>query len=203
MTNNSQHSFNTTELDPVLLSSPFKVETNWHVITGAPCSGKSTLIDQLADMGFQTVPEIARIYIQKEMARGRTVDEIRENGAALERNLIDMQLRFERELQTFDVAFLDRGLPDSLTYCRMKGLDPNEILSECFLHRYASIFVLERIPIQQDDIRIEDDVIAGLIDEWLARDYSALGYSIVKVPVLSPEERLTFVLETISERGLM
>ena len=51
-------SFKTTKLDPDLLPTPFEVQTNWHVITGAPCSGKTTLIDQLADKGFHTVPEV-------------------------------------------------------------------------------------------------------------------------------------------------
>ena len=37
------------ELDPDLLSTPFGVQTNWHVITGAAGSGKTTLIDLLAD----------------------------------------------------------------------------------------------------------------------------------------------------------
>ena len=199
MPDSPKHDFMTTELDPDLLSTPFGVQTNWHVITGAPSSGKTTLIDQLADKGFRTVSETARLYIEKEMARGRTIDEIRENADALERGLIEMQLRFERALRATDVAFLDRGLPDGLTYCRVAGLNPNEILSECFHHRYASIFVLDRLPVQQDDLRIEEDATAGLLDEWLARDYSALGYSVVRVPVLSPKDRLAFVLERLSD----
>jgi predicted ATPase len=81
-------------------------------------------------------------------------------------------------------------------------MNPNEILSECFYHRYASIFVLERLPIQQDDIRIEDNATAGFLDEWLVRDYSALGYRVVRVPVLSPKYRLEFVLEKINEKRL-
>ncbi len=54
MLDSPQHDFLTTELDPDLLSTPFRVQTNWHVITGAACSGKTTLIDLLADKGFQT-----------------------------------------------------------------------------------------------------------------------------------------------------
>jgi predicted ATPase len=81
-------------------------------------------------------------------------------------------------------------------------LNPNEILAECFHHRYASVFILDRLRFQQNGIRLEDDAIAGLLDEWLARDYSALGYSVVRVPALSPEERLAFVLERLSERGV-
>ena len=203
MISSFQHNFIFTELDPDLLSKPFGVPTNWHVVTGAPCSGKTTLIDQLATKGFRTVPETARLYFDKEMAKGRTIEELRENCFTLERGLIDMQQKFEGELPVSEVVFLDRGLPDSLTYCRVGGVDPNEFLSECFFFRYASVFVLDRIAIQQDNCRIEDDVIADLIDEWLARDYAALGYNIVRVPVMLPRERLAFVLENLTKPGLM
>ncbi|MFC1879333.1 AAA family ATPase [Chloroflexota bacterium] len=131
------------------------------------------------------------------MAKGRTIDEIRADAEAMEHGLIEMQLKFERALRTMDVAFLDRGLPDGLTYSRVAGLNPNDILSECFHHRYASVFILNRLPIQQDDQRIEGDAIADFLDEWLARDYSTLGYSVFRVPLLSLEERLTFILESL------
>ena len=109
MLDSPQHDFRATELDTDLLSTPFGVQTNWHVITGAVCSGKTTLIDQLADKEFQTVPEIGRQYLEREMARGRTIDEIRENEATLARDLIDMQLRIEGGLRAIDVTFLDRA----------------------------------------------------------------------------------------------
>jgi predicted ATPase len=170
MLDNPQHSFRATELDLDLLSTPFGVQTNWHVITGAPCSGKTTLIDQLADKGFQTVPETGRQYIEREMARGRTIDEIRENEATFARGIRDMQLRIEHGLRANDVAFLDRAFPDCLAFFRVAGLNPNEILAECFHHRYASVFVLDRLPVQQDGVRTEDDATAGFLDEWLARE---------------------------------
>jgi predicted ATPase len=195
-----RHGFITTELDPNLLSTRFGVQTNWHVITGAPCSGKTTLIDRLAEKGYRTVPETARGYYEKEMAKGRTLDEIRGSGLALERGLIEMQLRHERELRTGDVAFLDRGLPDGLAYCRLAGLNPNEILPECFCHRYASIFMLERLPVQRDRVRTEDEAVAALLDGWLVRDYRALGYPVVRVPVLPPEEWVAYVLERVPEQ---
>ena len=199
-----RHDFRASELDLGLLSMPFGIQTNWHVITGAPCSGKTTLIDQLADKGFQTVPEIARQYFESEMARGRTIDEIRENAAALQRSIGDIQLSVEHGLRAIEVAFLDRAFPDSLTFYRVFGLNPNEILLECFHHRYASVFILDRLPVQRSvTLGPEDDATAGFLDEWLARDCSALGYSVVRVPVLSPQERLAFILERLSEQGLI
>ena len=202
MDDNSQHDFSTTELDPDLLSTPFRVQTNWHVITGAACSGKTTLIDLLADRGFQTAPEIARQYLDREMGKGRTLDEIFED-ASTEPGIEDMQLRLEHGLRAIDVVFLDRALPDSLTFRRLAGLNPNELLADCFHYRYASMFLLDRLPFQQNGARIEDDAIAGLLDEWLARDYSALGYIVVRVPVLSIKDRLAFILERLSEQGLI
>ena len=203
MPDSPKHDFLTTELDPHLLSTPFGVQTVWHVITRGPCSGKTTLISLLADTGFQTVPETARLYIEREMARGRTIDEIREDADALERGLIEMQLRFERALRATDVAFLDRAVPDCLAWWRVFGLNPNEFLTECFRHRYASVFVLDPLPIQPDGFRPEDEAVAAFLDEWIVRDYSSLGYQVVRVPVLAPEERLAFVLERLSEQGLI
>jgi predicted ATPase len=202
MPDRSQHDFRTTELDPDLLSTPFGVQTNWHVITGSPCSGKSTLIDQLADREFQTVPEAGRQCIEREMAKGRTIDEIRENMAAIQIATKDMQLEIEHGLRANDVLFLDGAVPGSLAWYRAYGLNPNEILLECFHHRYASVFILDPLPFQEDGARNEDAPIVGYLDEWITRDYSALGYRVVRVPVLSLQERLAFVLERLTEQGL-
>jgi predicted ATPase len=203
MLNTPQHDFRTTELDPDLLSTPFRVQTNWHVITGAPCCGKTTLIDQLANQGFQTVPETAHLYIEREMAKGRTINEILANRAALQRGIEDMQLTIEDGLRAIDVAFLDRAFPDCLVFHRIVGLNPNEILLECFHYRYASVFILDPLPFQENGVRDDDAAKVGYLDEWLARDYSALGYRVVRVPVLSPQGRLAFVLERLSEQGLI
>jgi predicted ATPase len=203
MPDSSQHDFRAAELDPDILSSAFRVQTNWHVITGAPSCGKTTLVDQLADKGFRTIPEGARLYIEGEIARGRTVDEIHENAAALQLGIKDMQLSIEGELRAIDTVFLDRAVPDCLAWHRLFGLNPNEILMECLHHRYASVFILDPLPYQVDGIRFEDASIVSYLDMWHTRDYSALGYSIVRVPALLPEERLAFVLERLSEKGLI
>jgi predicted ATPase len=174
------------------------------VITGAPCCGKTTLIDQLAGKGFRTLPEGARLYIEREMAKGRPLHPIRVDAVALQRKIKDKQLSLEAGLRANDVAFLDRAVPDSLAWYRAFGLNPNDILSECLRHCYASVFLLDPLPFQADDGRAEEvAAIAGYLDEWHARDYSALGYDVVRVPVLLAEDRLAFVLETLSEKELL
>jgi predicted ATPase len=65
------------------------------------------------------------------------------------------------------------------------------------------MFILDPLPFQGNGVRDDDAAKVGYLDEWIARDYSALGYRVVRVPVLSPQERLAFVLERLSEQGLI
>ena len=203
MVNSSQQDFGATSLDPDLLSTPFKEQTNWHVITGAISSGITTLIGQLADQGFQTVPEAARQYMEQEMAKGRSIDAIRANPAVLQRGINDIWRSYEHGLSPDEVLFLDRAFPDALAFCRVNGLNPNELLADCFTHHYASVFILDRLPVHQDGVRYHDNLTADLIEKWLVHDYTALGYKLLRVPVMKVEERSAFILQNLAEKGLL
>ncbi|MFN2217529.1 MAG: AAA family ATPase [Anaerolineae bacterium] len=181
----------------------FEVQTNWHVITGGTCCGKTTLIDLLAEQGFQTVPETGRQVIEREVAKGRTVEEVFRDGATCARMIMDLQLRTEQRLRATDLLFLDRALPGCLPFYRHLGLDENKVLAECFHHRYASVFILDLLPLELDGARIQDEAYTVLLDEALVYYYGTLGYDVVRVPVLPPQQRLEFVLEKLSEQGLV
>jgi predicted ATPase len=141
--------------------------------------------------------------IEREVAKGRTLEEIFANGVTLAPAVADVQRSVERGLRAADVAFLDRGLPDCLFFYRNFGLDPNDLLAECFHHRYASVFLLDRLDFQLDGARVQDDAYTVHLDKWLYRDYSALGYRVIRVPVLPPHERLEFILEKLAEQKLL
>jgi predicted ATPase len=201
MLDSAQHNPRATDLNPDILATPFIIQTKWHVVTGAPCCGKTTMIDQLAAKGFLTAPEAARQYYERELATGRTIEEIREDMEACIQGILGLMLEIEAGLDANEVFCLDRGYPDALAFIRQFGLDPNEFLPDCFHHRYASIFILDRFPVQLDGVRLEDEAAADYLDEWHYRDYTALGYRVVRVPVLPPDERLAYVLDKIAERG--
>jgi len=96
MADSLQGNYLTTELDADLLSTPYEVQTNWHVITGGPSCGKTTLINLLADRGLWMVAEGARLFMEREVASGRTFEELRADIAALQCGIKDMQLEIER-----------------------------------------------------------------------------------------------------------
>ena len=188
------------ELDLDLLATPLAVQTRWYVITGAPSCGKTTLVDQLAGRGYRTVPEIARQYLEGEVARGRAIAEIRADMDFCTRQVLDMQRRIEDALPAGELLFVDRGLPDCLAFFRLAGVDPNDHLAACLRHRYAGVFLLDPLPFERDGTRMENDaVIAPYLEAWHARDYLALGYDVVRVPVLPPPERLAYVLGRLAE----
>jgi predicted ATPase len=198
MVDDLQGKYLATELNPAVLAYPFKIQTNWHVITGAACSGKTTLIDQIAEHGFLTAEECAREYFEVEMAKGRTSEEIRDAGLITQQTIFEMQQELEDRFSPAEVVFLDRGLPDSLTFYRVFGLTPDDLLIDCLKHCYASVFILDRLPFEREfKLGPEDERTAQFLDHWLERDYAALGYHVVRVPVIPIRERLAFVLDRL------
>lgn len=197
MANPPDKQFITTALDPDFLDTPYKIQTNWHMIMGAPSCGKTTLINLLSERGYRTVPETARLWIEDQVNQGNTIEEIFSDPQKLQMIIVAKHLQIEQNMDAECTFFLDTAAPGSLAWFRVFGLDPNDILRDCFQHRYASVFILERFPYHLDGVRIEDEVLPRFIDEWHSRDFQSLGYQVVRVPVLPPEERLDFVLEII------
>ena len=183
--------------ESIMLSSQFKIKTNWYVITGAPSSGKTTVINMLEGQGFKVIHEVARQFITEKLEQGITIDEIRDNRVSFQRELLQAKQNIENSLQPQTKMFLDRALPDSLTYYRLNGLDPNDILAHCLQYQYAKVFFLEKLPFQEDDVRTENEESANYLNQWLKHDYESLGYQVINVPVMQPSERVRFILNKI------
>ena len=170
------------------------IQTDWCVITGAPCSGKSTIIGQLAQKGYPVLHEVARAFIDEQLESGLTLEAITADEEHFERQILYRKLEAENRLDPSVRVFLDRALPDSIAYYRMGQLNPEEPerLSKRF--RYHRVFILEALPFVKDRVRREDTSRAMRIARLLKECYCALGYSPVSVPVLPVGERVDFIL---------
>ncbi len=92
------------------------------VLTGAPCSGKTTLIKKLADYykncGYEVfvLSECARTLIKNNVGR--------EDMFLFEKQVVEYQFQCERDIDLKfknsecekAIVFYDRGIPDALTY---------------------------------------------------------------------------------------
>ena len=170
------------------------IQTEWYVVTGAPASGKTTVLDALAAKGIEIIPEVARIYIDDLLDQGKTLDDIRGNEVEFHLEIVKRKLDLELNLPKDKTLFFDRALPDCLAYHRLNRLDPEDIREQCTLYQYKKVFVLDRLDYQIDHVRTEDEDMACYLDEHLERDYREHGYHVVRVPVMSVEERVEFIL---------
>jgi predicted ATPase len=172
-------------------------QTDWQVITGAPCSGKSSVIHELERRGYRVVHEVARSIIDAELKLGRRLDQIKADPLAFERKILFKKIEIESRLPCKEIVFLDRAVPDSIAYFRVEGLDPSEPLSKSLSMRYRNVFILDRLGFAKDPVRCEDDGLALHIDVLLEEGYRRLGYEIIRVPVLSVKARVDYILQCI------
>ena len=169
--------------------------TNWHVITGAPCSGKTTVIHELERRGYSVVHEVARAYIEAKLAEGFSLSQIRGNELAFEQRLLEEKVAIEKKLRAGNTIFFDRSVPDSIAYFRLSGFDPSEPIAQSRRRRYKHIFLLDRLPARKDTVRKEDDRTASIIETLLIECYSDLGYPLIRIPVSSVSDRIDAILK--------
>lgn len=171
--------------------------TNWCVITGAPCSGKTSVIMELERRGYQVVHETARAYIDQQLAAGRRIAEIKADKPAFENHILSTKLVIESTLPPNETIFLDRGIPDSIAYFKLAGLDPDRPLKESNRLRYRRVFFFEKLGFLKDRVRCEDQDTADRLHRLIEESYRLLEYEITPVPLLSIEQRADFILNRL------
>jgi len=168
--------------------------TNWVVLTGAPCSGKTSVICELERRGFQVKHEVARALIDTALAQGRSLEAIRADEAAFEGRILARKVKIENNLPPQALIFLDRAIPDSIAYFKYAGLDITVPLSKSRLFRYKRVLFFDRLRIEKDAVRIEDDAAASRLECLLLECYQDLGYPVSRVPLLPVERRADWIL---------
>ena len=175
----------------------------WYVITGGPSSGKTSVINELKKLGYTTIPEAARLIIDREMRKGKSIEEIRRNEVKFQLKVWRLKLFLEQRAPRNEILFLDRGLPDSIAYFKLlkfKEDEIGEIIETCKRRKYEKVFFLEQLPFEKDYARTEDEVTAKKLSELIFDVYSNLGYEVIKVPRESVRKRVELILSHIDSQ---
>lgn len=172
-------------------------QTSWCVITGAPCSGKTAVIEEMQRRGFAVAHEVARALIDRQLQQGLSLAEIRADVLKFEKAILAEKIRLEDSLSQIEIFFLDRALPDSIAYFKLAGLDPAEPLKKSRRVRYRQVFFLERLPFLKDRVRGEDEKTAARLHRLIEESYRLLGYDPIRVPVLPVSQRADFILQRL------
>lgn len=169
------------------------------VLTGGPGAGKTTLVEALKARGYATTEEAGRGVIREQMQGGGDglpwTD--RERFAAL---MFDWELGSYRQAERQDgPVIFDRGLPDTIGYLRLEGLEvPAWMEEEAWRLRYnATAFIAP--PWKEiygtDEERRQDWDVAVRTYRTVARTYVDFGYRLVELPLVSVARRAEFLIE--------
>lgn len=154
------------------------------------------MINALRARGHLAIDEAAREVIQEGVITPQTAE-------------FQVEI-FRRQLEREDHnprAFFDRSALEGIAYSR-KYLPsiPAEIMNFDFSGRYSAVFLLERLPFQNDGVRVEkDDTEAGEVHLEIIRAYVERGYNPVHVPIFpgeikdSVERRIDHILSFIEK----
>ena len=117
------------------------------IITGGTCSGKTSVIAELARRGHETRPEAAMEVITELLAQHGSEQQAiwREaNPQEFQRRITLRQHAREREARRSPARriFCDRGALDGRAYCRLAGVDwPGDLHDLLAEARYRHVFV--------------------------------------------------------------
>lgn len=174
-------------------------QDHFFVFTGGPGAGKTTLVEALKVRGCATTEEAGRGVIRQELAHGGDalpwIDRERFAG-----RMFEWELESYRQAEREDgPVFFDRGLPDTIGYLRLEGLEvPAWMEEEAWRLRYNGRVFLAP-PWKEiygtDEERRQSWEVAVRTCETVARTYANLGYELLELPLASVDERAGFVLE--------
>jgi predicted ATPase len=168
------------------------------VITGGPCTGKSSTIRDFESTGLPVAHE--------EAARL-----IKEGTPSLEHNFWEFQVELARRQMQAEHALTtgnrhtvaDRGVYDNIAYCLLKGEVPR-FFRELPHARYQLAFLMEPLGIWVDDgVRKEDLAFTQVITPLFERAYEERGVPVIRVPAFSTDEtesrtmRKNFILSQV------
>ena len=177
--------------------------TNLHILTGAPGSGKTTILDHVgADV--HRVGEPAREILAEQRSIAGTATADLDPSRFLELLLRRSIDKHQAALGGRRSAVFDRGIPDCVAYAVHLGTDPRSSILAAETYRYNDeVLVLE--PWEEiytvDDERTMsyEDTVAfhgALVDA-----YERTGYALVAVPRGSIEDRAAFVRDFVTGRA--
>ncbi len=172
------------------------------VISGAPGTGKTSIINKLENKGYIVFPEISREIILKYKNLGQDqlflIDPIKFSKILLTKRI--SQFNMSNSLNSKNI-FFDRGIPDILAYLNYKKISGEKDFKQASMKfKYDYIFIADpwKDIYKNDKQRYESFEESKIISKYIKKTYSENGYDYIKLPFSSVEDRINFIIKNIS-----
>lgn len=166
------------------------------ILTGAPGSGKTAILDQLRNE-FRCVDEPAREVLAEQRATGRTGRWWDQDPSLFVHLLLERSIeKYEAARRAGGTVIFDRGIPDCVVYAILHGTDltPSRAAVAAFRYQPHVLFFEPWGDIYTtDDERIMSFEDTVSFSETLKDVYERSGYTLVPVPKISLIDRAGFI----------
>ena len=172
-----------------------------YIITGGPGAGKTTLLHALKAAGYHCSAEASRQLIAEGVALGSDCLPWL-NLSCFAHKVLDRMIRAHGQAAGTGPTFFDRGIPDIIAYLKAAALPIDDrFYTALQQHRYQPFaFILPpwKAIYINDAERWQTFEEAVHLYASIRETYQALGFTLVSVPEETVENRMRFILETIT-----
>lgn len=172
-----------------------------YIVTGAPGSGKTSVMNILLCKGVSCYDEPARAIIAEQRHIGGSGIYDRDPYLFKELMLSRCIYQYLQAQNVGGTFIFDRGIPDMLAYSQCFNLPWGSEQKAAAVYRYNQVVFFapscEAIFTNDEDRKLSFSQ-AQAFEDYLKLAYQKQGYKLVELPFVSPEERADFILEHIS-----
>ena len=169
------------------------------VFTGAPSSGKTTLLNAVNHPEISCYHEVSRSFIAIEQANGAQLP-FKENPLAFSEALFENRIHDYFKQSNTPIQIYDRGIHDVVAYLHELGDEvPCGMDADCANFSYDKVFIFPpwKDIFKQDSQRTENFDESQKLHHALMETYSKYGMECIEVPRVSVTKRLTFILDCL------
>lgn len=175
-----------------------RLKTDWLLITGAPGSGKSTLVGALANLGWHTIDDPGREEFSAQLEAGISPRDARLDYMAFQQKVLTRAISKIKATPTHQTVFFDYGVAEALAFMKIAGLAWTAPFVEAAASvQFKRVFLLEPIDLVEDNldpIRTENYQTRLKLEKMIAEIYESLSLPPIHIPANSLEFRLAQVL---------
>ena len=173
-----------------------------YIISGAPGTGKTTIINALKKKDHYCAEEISRELIAEQLAIGGNIlpwkDQI-----SFENQIANRRYKQYLDSPENCICFFDRSSIDCIAYLNSNKLKAtsqiNQIIKNCIFNKTVFYTPIWEEIYKNDRERQESFNQSIKIDKHLKDSYIKFGYVLIEIPKLSVEERVKFILAQIKD----